>query len=105
MDFTKTFNVVMSNLYLANFISQADLHILYCECRTELFITRIIFHQIVLCLNASKINHPGSDFRRLNQYWLLSCTELNCFLASCRWSLCSLNCRVDSPYRLSLRQG
>lgn len=80
MNFTKASNVVMSNLYLANFVPQADLFILCCECRTELIITRIIFHQIVLCLNTSKINHPGSDFRRLNQHWLLSCTELNAFL-------------------------
>lgn len=40
------------------------------------------FHQIVPCLNMSKINFAGSDSKSLNQHWLFSPVELNCLLAS-----------------------
>lgn len=39
------------------------------------------FHQIMLCLNMPRINHPGSDSQSLKQRQLFSCVELNSFLA------------------------
>lgn len=45
--FTKSFNVVTSNLYLVYFVPQRDLCIVYCAHKTKLIITRKVF--IKLC--------------------------------------------------------
>lgn len=56
MDFTKNFVVTMSDLYLVYFVLQRDVCLLYCECGPELIFTRINFHQVLFCLNRTKIN-------------------------------------------------
>lgn len=79
-EFTKSFNVVTSNLYLAYFIPQRDSCILCCARRMELIIAGISFHQIVLCLTIPIINNSGSDSWRLNQHQILIRVELNYLL-------------------------
>lgn len=46
MNFTKSFDVVASDQYLAYFISQGDLCLFGCTHGTELIITRIIFTKL-----------------------------------------------------------
>jgi hypothetical protein len=46
------------------------------------------FHQIVLCLNMSKINYLGPNSQSLSQHQPLSHVEQNHLLASCRLLLC-----------------
>lgn len=46
MDFTKSFYVVTSDLYLAYFVPQRNLCILRCALRIELIITRIHFTEL-----------------------------------------------------------
>lgn len=62
---------------------------LCCAPGNGLIITRRIFHQLVLGLNAPKINYSGSDFRSFNQLQLLSHDELN-------WLL-PVDCYSDGP--------
>lgn len=89
-DFTKSFNLVISDTCLADFVPLRDLCMLCCVQKTELIIARLSFDQIRLCLNISKINYSESDSRNLNQHQLLSCVETNFLLAllgSSFWSL------------------
>ena len=46
MDFTKNLNVVTSDLYLAYFVPQGDLHVVCLACRIELIVTRTIFTKL-----------------------------------------------------------
>ena len=80
--FTKTIDVVMSDLYLSCFAPQRDyLCVLYRVHESEFIISRKC-HQIVMCLNMSKISHSGSDSWSLNRRQLLSHVELSCCFAS-----------------------
>lgn len=70
--FTRSFNVHMFDLYLAHFVPQRYLWVLYCAHWIELILTRKVFHRIVLPLSMPKMNHLGPGSCRLNQHWLLS---------------------------------
>lgn len=65
----------MSDLYLAYFVPQGDLCVLYCMYGIDYY--QESFHQIVLCLNMSKMNYSVHLNWSLNQRRLLSHIELN----------------------------
>ena len=60
MYFTKSFNVVIFNLYSSFFAPERDLCALYCAHRIELIIQKSS-HQIALCLNRPTKSDSGSD--------------------------------------------
>jgi hypothetical protein len=59
MYFTKNFNVVMPNLYLACFVLR-EMYVCFIV-HIGLNNHQKIFYQIVLCLNTLKRNNSGSD--------------------------------------------
>lgn len=67
---SQSFEIATSDLYLAYFIPQGDLWMLYCAHGTELTDHQEHFHQIELCLTIPDIKY--SDSQSLNQYQLLS---------------------------------